>query len=129
MRLLLDTHTAIWTLVSASTIPAEIHKIISDTENDVFVSVVSLWEIAIKFRLRGRRRMPLSAIEALNHFRRTEYGILEISAEHAIAVEALDLQHTDPFDMLILAQAVTEPLRLATKDRKLARYSDAVISW
>jgi PIN domain nuclease of toxin-antitoxin system len=129
VRLLLDTHAAIWALISSETLPAHIRELIGHEENEIFVSTVSLWEIAIKFRLRGRRHMPISSAEAMRYFRNAGYALLEVRAEHAIEVESMDLDHSDPFDRLILAQALSEPLRLITKDRRLAAYSDTVISW
>ena len=109
--------------------PDRIRALIENIDNDVYVSVASLWEIAIKFASRGRQGIPLSSAEALRHFRDAGFAILDIRAEHAVAVESVRLPHGDPFDRLILAQALTEPLRLITKDRVLAAYSDPVISW
>jgi len=129
LRLLLDTHAAIWALASSDTIPGRVRDIIGNEDNEVYVSVVSLWEIAIKFSLHGRSRMPLSSSEALEGFRAAGYTILDVRAEHALAAEPIRLPHGDPFDRLILAQALSEPLILVTKDRVLAAYNDAIISW
>jgi PIN domain nuclease of toxin-antitoxin system len=127
--LLLDTHAAIWALASAKTIPDRIRSIIGDDQNEVFVSVVSLWEIGIKFSRHGRGLMPLSSAEALTRFRDAGYVILDVRAEHALAVEAIRLPHGDPFDRLILAQALSEPLILVTRDRQLAAYNHTIINW
>ena len=129
MRLLLDTHAAIWALAQARTIPQRIRDLIGNEENQVFVSVVSLWEIGIKFSLHGRARMPISSEEAFGHFRNAGYTILDVRAEHALAVEAIRLPRGDPFDRLILAQALSEPMVLVTKDRQLAGYNEMVVSW
>jgi PIN domain nuclease of toxin-antitoxin system len=71
--------------------------------------------------------MPLSAAEAVGYFRAAGYVLLDISADHAAAVETLPLIHADPFDRLIVAQALTEPLRLITHDDTVARYSDSIM--
>ncbi len=93
------------------------------------VSAISLWEIAIKRPLtrKGHGKMPVSAADALRYFRETGFSLLAVSADHAIAVEHLPRLHDDPFDRLLVAQALTEPLRLITGDAKVAAYSDTVI--
>jgi PIN domain nuclease of toxin-antitoxin system len=128
MRLLLDTQAAIWSVSASDRIAKSVAKLVEEAD-EIFVSACSLWEIAIKFRLGRVNAPPFSAASANEKFLETGYRILEMRAEHAIAVETLRLDHGDPFDRIILAQALTEPLRLVTKDRKLARYSHAIISW
>ena len=71
--------------------------------------------------------MPISGQEALAYFRQAGYQILAIEAEHTIAVEDLASHHQDPFDRLLVAQALVEPMRLMTHDETVARYSDAII--
>ena len=129
MRLLLDTHIALWSIADDPKLPNVARRLIADPDNEVFVSVVSLWEIAIKHALtRGRPTdMPISGKEALAYFREARYGILEMTPEHAVGVEALPALHADPFDRLLVTQALTEPMRLITHDGKVAAYSDAVI--
>jgi PIN domain nuclease of toxin-antitoxin system len=128
MRLLLDTQAAIWSVSASGRIAKSVVRLIEEAD-EIFVSACSIWEIAIKFRLGRVNAPPFSGAAANEKFLETGYRILEMRAEHAIAVETLQLDHGDPFDRIILAQAVTEPLRLVTKDRKLARFSEAVISW
>jgi PIN domain nuclease of toxin-antitoxin system len=124
----LDTHVALWATTEPERLPSPIAELIADPNNEVFVSVVSLWEIAIK-RSRGRHpsTMPISAAEAQLEFAAVDFAILKVEAEHAVAVEALPPLHGDPFDRLLVAQALTEPLRLVTHDAALAAYSDTVI--
>ena len=88
--------------------------------------MLSIWEIAIKHSL-GRGDMPVSGEDALRYFRDSGFGILAIEAEHAAAVGTLANHHHDPFDRLLVAQAVTEPMRLITRDALVARYSDTII--
>ena len=102
---------------------------IDDSANDVVVSAVSIWEIAIKYGLsRGRPdRIPMSGRQALTFFRGAGYELLAVSPDHGAAVEHLPPHHGDPFDRLLVAQALGEPLRLVTHDAQLAAYSDTVI--
>ncbi|HWD68363.1 MAG TPA: type II toxin-antitoxin system VapC family toxin [Caulobacteraceae bacterium] len=128
MRLLLDTHVALWATTEPERLPAAIAEQIADPGNDVLVSVASLWEIAIK-HARGRNpaTMPISAADARREFGAAGFTFLDVSASHAIAVESLPSIHGDPFDRLLVAQALTEPLRLVTHDATLAPYSDTLI--
>jgi len=93
------------------------------------VSAASIWEIAIKHALARRKpnTMPLSGTMALGYFQKAGYEMLAVTSGHAAAVERLKAHHTDPFDRLLVAQALSEPLRLLTHDRQLADYSDSVI--
>lgn len=129
MRLLLDTHIALWALVDDSKLSSEARARIADPRNDVLVSAATVWEIAIKHALsRGKRSaMPISGTEAVSLFQKAGYHLLGISAEHAAAVEALPPIHADPFDRLLVAQSLIEPLQLITSDAIVARYSDAVL--
>jgi PIN domain nuclease of toxin-antitoxin system len=129
LRLLLDTHVAIWAVLNDKKLPSGVRRLIEDARNDVAVSAVTLWEIAIKAPLgrRGLGQMPFGAGEALNIFKRADYDLLSFSPEHALAVEDLPQIHADPFDRLLVAQAMAEPMRLVTHDDTVARYSDSII--
>jgi PIN domain nuclease of toxin-antitoxin system len=126
MRLLLDTHVALWAIADSPDMPAEARSRILDAENVIFVSAASIWEIAIK-RSIGKRNMPISAREALRYFQESGFFILSVTAEHAAFVETLPSHHKDPFDRILVAQALLEPLRLLTHDYPMARYSDTII--
>ena len=128
MRLLLDTHIALWAILDDRRLPKPVKGLIEDLDNEVIVSAASVWEIAIKHALgRGRRTdMPISGPVALNYFRRAGYGLLAVSAGHAAAVADLPPLHADPFDRVLVAQALMEPLRLITRDRRLAGYGSIV---
>lgn len=129
MRLLLDTHVAIWALTSPELLSAEVSVLIANPDNSVYVSVASVWEIAIKFSLAKTGAPPFSGTDAVGYFRDAGYLLLDIKADHAAAVERLPSLHSDPFDRLIVAQALSEPLRLVTRDHRVAAYSDTIISW
>lgn len=128
MRLLLDTHIAVWGVTDRARIGRDALELIEAPDADVYVSAVSIWEIAIKQALNPRRgAMPFSGREAIRHFTDAGLELLDVTAEHAAAVAALPPIHADPFDRLLIAQAFTEPMRLVTADRTVARYSDTVI--
>ena len=122
MRLLVDTHVAIWLVTEPERIPKAITDLLADSTNEVFVSAATIWEIAIKHPLRRADAPPFSAQQGLEEFRAAGLALLDVSAAHAAAVENLPLLHFDPFDRLIVAQAKFEPMRLVTHDATLAKY-------
>ena len=128
MRLLLDTHVALWAIRDDPKLSARARELIANLDNPVFVSVVSLWEIAIKYALRRGRAndMPISASEAVKDFDRAGYDLLPVTPSHALAVAALPPARTDPFDRMLVAQARTEPLRLLTSDAAVAAYGEGI---
>ncbi|NOU22298.1 MAG: type II toxin-antitoxin system VapC family toxin [Methyloglobulus sp.] len=126
MRLLLDTQVALWGLTNDPRLTQKAQELIMNPNNDVFVSVASLWEISIKHQL-GRGDMPVSGSRATELFSAAGYQLLPIQVAHAIAVESLPSIHNDPFDRMLIVQALTEPMRLLTHDRTVARYSDTII--
>lgn len=129
MRLLLDTQIALWATLKTAKLPKRAIELIGDPANEIFVSAASVWEIAIKFaRRRGRPNdMPLSGEAALRLFGEAGYILLTITGAHAAAVDALPPLHADPFDRILVAQAITEPLRLITRDSQLPDYGDVVM--
>jgi PIN domain nuclease of toxin-antitoxin system len=126
MNLLLDTHVALWAITDHPNLSAKARELILSPRATVWISVASIWEIAIKHSL-GRGEMPLSGDEAIGYFRTAGYQFLAIEPEHAAAIEALPKHHQDPFDRLLVAQALVEPMRLLTHDQAIARYSDTVV--
>ena len=129
MRLLLDTHVAIWALAESARLPASVADLVADPANDVFVSIASVWEIAIKRALGKRSAPPLSARDAVGRFGEVGFVLLPISAEHAAAVETLPPLHGDPFDRILVAQALAEMLRIVTHDAQVAAYDGSSIHW
>jgi len=126
VRLLLDTHIALWAITDSPRLPDQARRLILAPENEVVVSAASVWEIAIKHGL-AKRNMPVSGAEAKAWFVQAGYTLLPVTAEHAALVEELPAHHADPFDRMLVAQALAEPIRLVTADSKVARYSDTVI--
>lgn len=126
MRLLLDAHIALWALTDDRRLGDDARVLIADSGNEVFVSAASVWEIAIK-RSLGRSGIPFSAAAALGYFSQAGYQRLDVRAEHAAAVETLPKLHGDPFDRILIAQALVEPMHLVSHDRMLAEYSATVM--
>tara|TARA_R110002049_G_scaffold84378_1_gene214691 strand:+ start:167 stop:553 length:387 start_codon:yes stop_codon:yes gene_type:complete len=126
VKLLLDTHIALWAIADSPRLPTAARERLLDSANTCWVSAASVWEIAIKHSL-GRDDMPLSGSQALEWFRESGFLLLDITPEHAAAAGSLPPLHADPFDRLLVAQALDEPLRLLTHDAQVARYSDSII--
>lgn len=125
MKLLLDTHIALWAITDDPKLPDQARGLIALASNDIFVSAASIWEISIKHGL-GRGNMPISGNEALAYFQEAGYRLLPINAEHAAFVETLPPLHADPFDRILVAQALSEPMRLITHDATVVGYGELV---
>jgi PIN domain nuclease of toxin-antitoxin system len=123
---LLDTHIALWAIIDDPKLSELAREMIMAARNTIWVSTVSIWEIAIKHSL-GREMMPVSGKEALHYFRQAGYRLLAVEPEHATAIEGLAAHHQDPFDRLLIAQALVEPMRLLTHDMIMAQYSTTII--
>lgn len=126
MNLLMDTHIALWAITDSPKLAQQARDLIESPKTLVWISAASVWEIAIK-RSLGRGDMPVSSQQAVRYFRESGYRFLAIEAEHAVAVEGLPAHHQDPFDRILVAQALVEPMRLMTHDSTVARYSDTII--
>lgn len=126
MNLLLDTHVALWAITDSPKLPLKARDLIQSRKTTVWISAASVWEIAIKHTL-GRGDMPVSGQDATRYFHESGYRFLAVEAEHAAAVEDLAAHHQDPFDRILVAQALVEPMRLMTHDPLVALYSDTII--
>jgi PIN domain nuclease of toxin-antitoxin system len=105
-------------------LPPVAQRMIRSEDNDSFVSVASLWEIAIKMRL-GRLIAPNDLPDRLNG--ESDFAVLAATADHVWRVRTLPSIHSDPFDRLLVAQAMAEGMTLVTHDRRLAEYGVAVV--
>ena len=126
MRLLLDTNVALWAITDDARLGERASTLIASPDNVVWVSAANLWEIAIKHSLR-REEMPVSAADARRYFHESGYRMLSIGPEHVVRVGALPPVHSDPFDRLLVAQAIEEGCHLLTRDRVLPRYSELIV--
>ncbi len=128
MRLLLDTHIALRAIDNPARLVTLALRTIEQAD-EVAVSVVSVWEIAIKHALRRGRHddILISGHEALLRFAEAGFTLLPVTAVHAAAIDDLPSLHGDPFDRMLVAQALTEPMRLLTADRRLEAYGAPVL--
>lgn len=125
MKLLLDTHLLLWAAGQPERLPARARKLLSDQGNELLYSAASLWEIAIK---RTLGRPDFAADPRLLRRGLLDNGYLElpVTGQHAVGVDALPPLHKDPFDRLLLSQALVEGIVLLTTDAQLARYPGPV---
>jgi PIN domain nuclease of toxin-antitoxin system len=123
MRMLLDTHIFLWAVTGSKRLAPDARRLL-EAADYVHVSAASIWEIAIKARLGRIDADPRALAEIIEP---SGFLKLPVKAAHAAVVAELPAHHGDPFDRLLIAQAMVEPLRLVTSDAALARYSDLVL--
>jgi PIN domain nuclease of toxin-antitoxin system len=124
LKLLLDTHSMIWTFSAPHLLSTSARDAISAGENEVFVSVISPWEVAIK-RSKKRLRAPDDLGDAVEAHR---FQLLPVLLRHTKAIDSLPNHHGDPFDRMLIAQAIIDGLTLVTSDRAMRRYPVAMLS-
>lgn len=122
MRLLLDTHLLLWALASPRRLSGKARELVMNEE--VFVSAASIWEIGIKSAIGKLRADPTEVLAALDP---AGFRELPVTGTHAAGVARLPAHHRDPFDRLLVSQALTEPMRLLTNDGILAAYGETVM--
>lgn len=123
MRLLLDTQVFLWAMANDDRLLPQARELLEEAD-EVHVSAASIWEIAIKARL-GKLKADTDRLVEMSE--QAGFVELPVTSRHAARVARLPDHHTDPFDRLLVAQAMTEPLLLVTVDRQLAAYGDLVI--
>ena len=121
MRLLLDTHAFLWAISDEPRLGPRSRALIISEAASVLVSHVSLWEIAIKHAL-ARSDMPLSAAMAIPWAEECGFQLLPLDLPHLLTLEQLPLHHRDPFDRLLVAQAISESLLLVSADAAFQTY-------
>ena len=123
IRLLLDTNVVLWYFGGSGRVD-NVRELIESGDSEIFISAVSWWEIAIKVRT-GKLRVDLKQLRS----NAEQYGFheLPVSGLYTDAFLELPSLHKDPFDLMLLAQAITEPMRLITGDALLADYSSLVM--
>lgn len=124
MGFLLDTHVLLWWLANDPKLSADVREIIRNPVNDSFVSAATIWEIAIKTSL-GKLKQPDDLLAVL---RDNRFQVLDISAEHCLNVGSLPWHHKDPFDRMLISQALVEGLTIITVDQKFKFYDVPLFS-
>ena len=123
MSILLDSHILVWLMDDNPLLTPPVKSIIA-AESQVFASTASIWELSIKIGL-GKLRMDIGRLVSLLDL--AGISELQISRQHAMAVSSLPLHHRDPFDRLLIAQAITENIPILTGDKKFKLYDVKVI--
>ena len=127
MRALLDTHAFLWWIENDPRLSTRAREIIADDGNDIILSAVSVWEIAIKASLvRLAIRGDIAAFVNSN-VTANGFEVLPLLIEHALRVASLPDHHRDPFDRALVAQAQVEDVALLTADRAISRYSVKIL--
>jgi PIN domain nuclease of toxin-antitoxin system len=127
MRFLLDTHVLLWALANPKRLPEPVFDLIETTGNEILFSAASIWEIAIKAQLL-HVEFGVDAMTIIDAARATGFTELAVSTQHAAGVSNLPLHHKDPFDRMLISQAIMEPARLLTADRTLSAYSNDLVT-
>lgn len=121
MKYLIDTHILIWFLEGDKQLSTEISALIENSQNEVYISQASLWEMAIKIGI-GKLRLSISLSELEQFLMGHQFQILPINFPHYEELQNLPFHHQDPFDRMIIAQAKVENLILITHDRRFQMY-------
>lgn len=118
MMILLDTHVLIWAAIDPGRLAASTQQLITDPTTQVLVSAITSWEVGIK-RAVGRLRFPHSVRDVMRAHRYTPLAVTHVHAEY---VERLPEHHRDPFDRMLVAQAIVEKAPIVTSDHAIGRY-------
>lgn len=119
MKFLLDNHALLWWLADDDQLGGAAREAIADPANDILISMVSLWEIAVKVRI-GKLQADIE--EIMSAVQREGFTVLDVGMAHPVALAGLPMHHRDPFDHLLIAQAITEDATFMSEDRNAARY-------
>ena len=128
MNYLLDTHTFLWFLDRNNNLSGKARRIIENTENSKFISIASIWEFAIKMNL-GKLKLDIKLEELKEGILKNNFKILPLDFEHLIELSKLEEIHKDPFDRIIIAQAISEKQVIISKDSNFSLYSGIQVLW
>ncbi len=126
MAFLLDTHTFLWFINGDKKLPKNIRSVIDNIDNKCYLSIASLWEIAIKMRV-NKLELDFGFSGLLSQIIDNNFELLDINFKHLLELTSLELHHRDPFDRIIIAQAIEENFTIITKDGNLKLYNIKVL--
>ena len=124
-RFLVDTQLLLWNVYGSRKLPARVARLFRDGRHQFFYSAASLWEIAIKAG-RGREDFVADTAAIRDALEENGFHELPVAAQHAVAVSTLPPIHSDPFDRMLVAQSLVEPMALITSDERLAAYPGTI---
>jgi PIN domain nuclease of toxin-antitoxin system len=125
VKFLLDTHALLWWLADDDQLGVKAREAVADPANDVLISMASLWEIAVKVRV-GKLQADIE--EIINAVQREGFTVLDVGLAHLVTLAGLPMHHRDPFDHLLIAQAMTEDATFMSEDKNVARYSVRMVT-
>jgi PIN domain nuclease of toxin-antitoxin system len=128
MKLLIDTHTFIWFCEDDKNLSEKAKTEIEDLNNEVYISTISLWEITIKHQL-NKLTLSKTLAEILKSSPQYGFQYLDIKPAHLLKLSVLDVIHKDPFDRLLIAQALAEDMLLITRDENIWQYPQVRLLW
>ena len=125
MRILLDTHILLWCLEGSHSLPIRAEELIQSAD-EVYASTVNIWEMIIKQSI-GKLTLKMDINDLVSVIKQSGFELLSIKPEHAIKLADLEDYHRDPFDRMLIAQSLVEPLHLVTGDAMVAKYKANII--
>lgn len=124
-RFLVDTQLLLWNVYGSRQLPARVARLFRDGRHQFFYSAASLWEISIK-AARGREDFTVDPAGIRDALEENGFQELPVAGEHAVAISRLPPIHADPFDRMLVAQSLVEPMALLTSDARLAAYPGTI---
>jgi PIN domain nuclease of toxin-antitoxin system len=121
MKILLDTHAFIWFVEDDDQFPESLKRIIEKPSNDIYLSIASIWEMAIKIQLK-KLDIDKSIKEIIELVSFNGFELLPILPEHIIKLSSLDFHHRDPFDRIVIAQGLVENQVIVSRDKVFDKY-------
>jgi PIN domain nuclease of toxin-antitoxin system len=128
MKYLLDTHTLLWSLSSPNKLSKKVKDLISQSKNESYVSAISLWEISLKYQLKKLELHGFLPEELPQLVKKSGFTIVNINSEIASTFYKLPRLHKDPFDRMLIWQAIKEDLVLVSKDKTFSDYEKCGLS-
>jgi PIN domain nuclease of toxin-antitoxin system len=128
MNYLLDTHTFLWFLEGNNTLSSKARIIIENADNTIYVSIASIWEIAIKIST-SKLKLSVNLEEVKTEIVKNNFEILPLDFEHIIELTNLEQIHKDPFDRIIISQAISEKCTIVSKDSNFVFYNNVNVLW
>ena len=128
MNYLLDTHTFLWFLEGNENLSEDARSAIEKAGNTNFISIASIWEIAIKLNLR-KLKLDIKLEELKSEILKNDFEILPLDFEHIIELSNLEAIHKDPFDRIIICQAIFEKCTIISKDSNFNLYQNVNLLW